>query len=641
MRLWYFCLEREGSQPKIRYVVLFLLPLLYLQSLNVVSLYKKDQTWTEIYGSYVAVGHSEQATKTLSDETSGSVYENRHPYDSIPKWMTSYFQWHSQQLELIHDQNQDDGMNNQWRHHKVLLVRCMDDDRCGGTSDRLKSIPLFLILAAKTNRLVFLRWTRPFSLEEFLIPNDQRLDDVDDRNQYNYIWNWTVPNTLASILDAERDANGTYNQTTILSKKSQQLVSAVQNPSIWLVQGNLQFSGAALYESLAEEMMAKDEQESDTNASTAVSDFTTLYHYFFHATFAPAPAIRSIVDELFQRLHLQPNQFVVIHIRAKYPGEVFRETGNLTALEEIVDNAICIASNNLISSNINVSEAMPIYLAADAMPVLQAGMEHPNVVSRLSSSQQNAEENDPPHLNFAQKDEPSAFYSIFVDLIVMSQSRCVTFGAGGFGRFGSLRFGSDLDASAAKSVKQQSGSSNRCYPASKVQDHCTNTALSQRFLFVLILLHGGNIMSNAKKRPRSHQDEESITPSKRFHHHTGNPDLRSFEQDDDSSLDETEADALTSPAFLSKLPSSLLWHIFSFATHDQLVLQLSLIQQDEETESVFGLESSVETQTFLDNRSQSMLFDSFTVTTSALHKLRHRKPSSARRNFIAAYRRQN
>jgi hypothetical protein len=41
-------------------------------------------------------------------------------------------------------------------------------------------------------------------------------------------------------------------------------------------------------------------------------------------------------------------------------------------------------------------------------------------------------------LNFAKKEDPSAFFGIFVDLIVMSQSRCVSFGAGGFGRFGSL-----------------------------------------------------------------------------------------------------------------------------------------------------------------------------------------------------------
>jgi hypothetical protein len=45
---------------------------------------------------------------------------------------------------------------------------------------------------------------------------------------------------------------------------------------------------------------------------------------------------------------------------------------------------------------------------------------------------------DPPHLNFAQPDDVSVFYTIFVDLFLMSYSSCVVYGAGGFGRMGSL-----------------------------------------------------------------------------------------------------------------------------------------------------------------------------------------------------------
>ena len=45
---------------------------------------------------------------------------------------------------------------------------------------------------------------------------------------------------------------------------------------------------------------------------------------------------------------------------------------------------------------------------------------------------------DPPHLNFAQRDDVSAFYVIFVDLFLMSYASCVVYGAGGFGRLGSL-----------------------------------------------------------------------------------------------------------------------------------------------------------------------------------------------------------
>jgi len=41
-------------------------------------------------------------------------------------------------------------------------------------------------------------------------------------------------------------------------------------------------------------------------------------------------------------------------------------------------------------------------------------------------------------LNFAERDDVSAFYVIFVDLFLMSYASCVVYGAGGFGRMGSL-----------------------------------------------------------------------------------------------------------------------------------------------------------------------------------------------------------
>jgi len=45
---------------------------------------------------------------------------------------------------------------------------------------------------------------------------------------------------------------------------------------------------------------------------------------------------------------------------------------------------------------------------------------------------------DPPHLNFSERDDVSGFYGIFVDLFLMSYANCVVYGAGGFGKMGSL-----------------------------------------------------------------------------------------------------------------------------------------------------------------------------------------------------------
>lgn len=73
--------------------------------------------------------------------------------------------------------------------YRFLIVRCSEEDRkCGGTSDRLRSMPFFLKLAYLTERVLLIHWSkrRPYPLEEFLQPN--------------IYLNWTVPYWMAAQL---------------------------------------------------------------------------------------------------------------------------------------------------------------------------------------------------------------------------------------------------------------------------------------------------------------------------------------------------------------------------------------------------------------------------------------------------------
>ena len=342
----------------------------------------------------------------------------------IPQWMKDYFEFHSRKLDDIKRSKH----NIHWTKQRLLIIRCISEDRCGGTSDRLKSIPLFLAIAAKTKRLLFLRWNRPFPLETFLIPGP--------------FLNWTVPDTLQTFLtngtaENEQKADSIYFDGLKVGK----LVAAAENTNHWLVEGNVHVSGSNLYRKLARQLQSQDSAISSQQDDNAL-EYTTFYHDLFPGLFVPSPPIRNLVAQLLQQSQLKPNQYVVAHYRSKYPGEPYRESKNLTILQQFVNNAIdCAAS---------LSPSLPVYFASDAVASLQAAeglliteagilndtsVPSPRVVTHLEliSTQE-----DPPHLNFAIKDHPSAFYSIFVDLIVMSQSRCVSFGAGGFGRFGSL-----------------------------------------------------------------------------------------------------------------------------------------------------------------------------------------------------------
>mmetsp|Transcript_3352 Transcript_3352/g.8083 ORF Transcript_3352/g.8083 Transcript_3352/m.8083 type:complete len:221 (+) Transcript_3352:131-793(+) len=168
---------------------------------------------------------------------------------------------------------------------------------------------------------------------------------------------------------------------------------------------------------------------------------------------------------------LQHNRYVVAHHRAKYMGEPFREHNNRTALREATVHAVACAKSRVGISTEGASgrQVSAVYVASDAALVLEAARDaYPNPDSTGSRDGDDPNGNavpvwtnldpqpyvrndhstaptnhtilavDPPHLNFAHPETLSAFDTIFVDLFLMSYSNCVVYGAGGFGRWGSL-----------------------------------------------------------------------------------------------------------------------------------------------------------------------------------------------------------
>ena len=348
---------------------------------------------------------------------------------NLPKWMKQYMKWHRQRLMELSSSE-----TSEWKNQSILIVRCLEQDRCGGTSDRLKSFPLFVLIAAKTHRLVFIRWTRPFQLEEFLQPGPGL--------------NWSIPTELQGLIEEERNKDDN-DSLYFEGKHVQKMIAAASSHENWLIEGNIQYSGGNLYTNLVVPYQkALGLQAEDY-------DYTSYYHDFFPNVFQLAPKMQVLWQERREFLSLFPNKYVVAHCRAKYPKEPYLESNkNLTILKETMVNAIecAIKTEKRSMVDTGVPSSTVVYVASDTVLAIELAQEYYNssnirIVSHLdilspSPAQQEpqaAEINeDPPHLNFANKTTAEAFYSIFVDLWAMSQCSCVSFGAGGFGRFGSL-----------------------------------------------------------------------------------------------------------------------------------------------------------------------------------------------------------
>ena len=306
--------------------------------------------------------------------------------DSLPKWMKTYFQFHAKKRQNLNETN--------WESQKYLILRCSEEDaRCGGVPDRLKPLPFFLLLAARTKRIFLIRWTRPTRLEDFLLPNE-----ID----------WTVPPWM------ERKIEG-HEVPRVFKFGADRLFNLRKSDTLMTVlEGRLQdiLGGAEYYEKVV----------SDPNET-----YDTVYHHLFRALFRPIPPIQNMVQEKMTQDNLKSGEYSVAHYRAFYAIEDKKHQRRKAALTDLAINAVECASE--------FRPGGPVYFASDSSfavaTVEKYGMENNRSISVLKGP-------EPLHLDKEVSRPPSDFYSIFVDLLLMAEGRCVSYGQGGFGRFALL-----------------------------------------------------------------------------------------------------------------------------------------------------------------------------------------------------------
>ena len=362
---------------------------------------------------------------------------------NLPQWMKDYFQWHRQTLQNI-TQPSD------WLEHQLLVLGCMAHNVCGGTADRLRPLPYYLALAARAKRLFFIRWTKPLPLEAILEP---------------YQLNWAMPTTLAQMID---QGNGTIHRERNLANMAKHSLRS----ELWTLQV---LSQTMTY--VAEYTKVVTDLEDVTKGGLSFQP--DYFHDLFLALFQPVPALRDMIETTMTSLHLVPNEFVVTHIRALYPGHPYDTSRKVSDLEPSVWNAVDCASYTFPGAPVFViSDTMASKLVAQAYGHRRHSQSqthgknesnqynYPVVVSDLDmvANSTNSTMVDPLHLDFTQvaEHDPSEYFGIFADLFIMSQSRCVAYGGGGFGRFGSQA--SFNSTCRAQHTGQNGGRIFKCHP---------------------------------------------------------------------------------------------------------------------------------------------------------------------------------
>ena len=314
---------------------------------------------------------------------------------NLPMWLNAYIEFHRQSLKDLNETN--------WESKRFLIIRCIQRDHCGGTSDRLKPIPLFLLLAAKSRRLLFIRWTHPYPLEEFMMPVNV---------------NWTVPEWMNEVLDSRRTDftrsfayGGTRLESEVFLNNLTILETLMRNPD----------GGAQRYNQLT-----GDHRD----------DWGPDYHFIFRSILQPSPAIADILSQFFFNSGLEPGQYAVAHQRAMYGGG---ERGDSVSHDDIASEAI-----NAVNCASQLLPGAPIFYASDSVVGYRAVRDYAeahnrSIITRGESFEQMLHldigaigQSEVSHL------KASTYYATFVDLWIMGSGRCVAFGKGGFGSWGLL-----------------------------------------------------------------------------------------------------------------------------------------------------------------------------------------------------------
>ena len=319
----------------------------------------------------------------------------------LPTWMMNYFRWHKEQTAAVE--------RSATHHHpRYLYVTCLAEYRkCGGTADRLLSLPFLVKVAAMSRRILLIQWTRPAALEEFLLPPAHGID-------------WRVPDGQDTVLQKNSERAG--DQDSILAMAARSDVAVLQ------VKFQSHDHGAVYYDSHRE--------------SVDEPDFAALFHRVWRIFFTPAPALAARIQTTLRAGGLVPGRYGAAHVRALY-GVEEREEELITGWTQ---NAIHCAIQLLQQQeNVSVNDD-PVFFASDSELATRKAVQYGQanglkVISRRSLTNSSSVNKDPLHMDKTKdwRNRPASdFYDVFIDLYSMGLSRCVTYGMGGYGQFASL-----------------------------------------------------------------------------------------------------------------------------------------------------------------------------------------------------------
>mmetsp|Transcript_63384 Transcript_63384/g.74194 ORF Transcript_63384/g.74194 Transcript_63384/m.74194 type:complete len:613 (-) Transcript_63384:424-2262(-) len=397
--------------------------------------------------------HQRSTTRDNTDAflTMYGAHRVQPSLEKLPSWLQDYVSKH--RLDKMYKNSE-----------KYIVLTCLQRDRCGGFSDRLRSLPFYLLFGSLSQRSICIYWDKPFGLEKFLEPPPGGLD-------------WRCPSNFRELVNPK------------ISSRQQRNVRNI-------IVGNCD---KAKYKKCTEDGLKKlreiDDQFIIVHTKDQAFDKINLLNTFFlghsykknfpdsggwthvnligdifRVMFQPVESLSRRVNTTMKILGLKEKEYTSVHVRARYPTTII---GNIAARQlnisfreldieksirfegRMKDHLIAVTNNafycDSILNPLPANTTPTIYICSDDNELVNHFVTHGvHISGRQTPIIPVAHQNKTGKLLHLEKDADDHahlhFFPLVEDLLIMGGGKCVTHGVGSFGAFGAGLIGNECRA---------------------------------------------------------------------------------------------------------------------------------------------------------------------------------------------------
>lgn len=363
----------------------------------------------------------------------------KHAIESLPKWLQDYFAWHR-------DQTSKHSVDT-----KYLVVSCIGADKCGGFSDRLRSLPFFLFVASRVNRVICIYWSRPFGLDRFLKPLPSGID-------------WRCPADFEPLVNktvASRWQKQFKHHILYYSAKKRSGVEVAREATTTIGNNTDRFYSIGYkHQDFAKidatNMVFHAHSYKDQMPYANAWIHVPLMEHIFRAMFEPIEPIARSINETMSRYGLVENQYTSVHVRAKYPTHALMKIlGDDSSIKHDLgktsidfsgpyrDYVVELGRNALECGRL-LKPTNKIFFSSDSPDLTKCVIDNSLKLINGTNKYEVVGINSRDEIQHLEQSRHSEnvdfnhadFYPIIEDLLIMGGSQCVAHGVGSFGAFG-------------------------------------------------------------------------------------------------------------------------------------------------------------------------------------------------------------